>query len=303
MQKDLFPLFQFILILPRKCLNMIDTIPNISFAYTRGKVMNEFHSETEQLDFLKRYGLVSPTKTSLPPFQYYGPNSAVPIPCEIIGYDQTFETWSILVINAAGTMIKIHSSCLLEMKTRGTSPRKKETRTVRKKSVVPSSYVIFDIETTGLSYTADKIIEIAAIKHSGEQTSEFQEYVYIADPVPAKITSLTGITNETLKDASPIDVVLPKFLSFIANHTLVGHNIKSFDLLFINRACSNLGLPPVKNKVIDTLPLARKKLPNLGSYKQTTLCSYFGIDTSHAHRALSDCHMCDQVYRSLTDDV
>lgn len=282
---------------------MIDTVPNISFAYTRGKVMNEFHSETEQLDFLKRYGLVSPTKTSLPPFQYYAPNSTVPIPCEIVGYDQTFETWSILVINAAGTMIKIHSSCLLEMKTRGTSPRKKETRTVRKKSAVPSSYVIFDIETTGLSYTADKIIEIAAVKHSGEQTSEFQEYVYIADPVPAKITSLTGITNETLKDASPIDVVLPKFLSFIANHTLVGHNIKSFDLLFINRACSNLGLPPVKNKVIDTLPLARKKLPNLGSYKQTTLCSYFGIDTSHAHRALSDCHMCDQVYRSLTDDV
>lgn len=265
--------------------------------------MNEFHSETEQLDFLKRYGLVSPTKTSLPPFQYYAPDSTVPVPCEIVGYDQAFETWAILVINAAGTMIKIHSSCLLEMKTRSTSPRKKETRTVRKKSAVPTSYVVFDIETTGLSYTADKIIEIAAIKHSGEQTSEFQEYVYIADPIPAKITSLTGITNETLKDASPIDVVLPKFLSFIANHTLVGHNIKSFDLLFINRACSNLGLPPVKNKVIDTLPLARKKLPNLGNYKQTTLCSYFGIDTSHAHRALSDCHMCDQVYRSLTDDV
>ncbi len=303
MQKDLFPLFQFILILPRKCLNMIDTIPNISFAYTRGKIMNEFHSETEQLDFLKRYGLVSPTKTSLPPFQYYAPNSTVPIPCEIVGYDQTFETWSILVINAAGTMIKIHSSCLLEMKTRGTSPRKKETRTVRKKDTLPSSYVVLDIETTGLSYTADKIIEIAAIKHNGEQTSEFQEYVYIADPIPAKITSLTSITNETLQDASPIDVVLPKFLSFIANHTLVGHNVKSFDLLFINRACSNLGLPPVKNRVIDTLPLARKKLPNLGSYKQTALCSYFGIDTSHAHRALSDCHMCDQVYRSLTDDV
>ena len=188
------------------------------------------------------------------------------------------------------------------MKTRGTS-RQKGNRTVRKKDTMPSSYVVLDIETTGLSYTADKIIEIAAIKHSGGQTSEFQEYVYIADPVPAKITSLTGITNETLQDASPIDVVLPKFLSFIANHTLVGHNIKSFDLPFISRACSSLGLPPVKNKVIDTLPLARKKLPNLSNHKQTTLCSYFGIDTSHAHRALSDCHMCDQVYRSLTDDV
>jgi DNA polymerase-3 subunit epsilon len=281
---------------------MIDTIPNISLAYTRGKIMNEFHSETEQLDFLKKYGLISPTKTSLPPFQYYAPDSAIPVPCEITGYDQAFETWAILVINAAGTMIKIHSGYLLEMKTRGTS-RQKGNRTVRKKDTMPSSYVVLDIETTGLSYTADKIIEIAAIKHSGGQTSEFQEYVYIADPVPAKITSLTGITNETLQDASPIDVVLPKFLSFIANHTLVGHNIKSFDLPFISRACSSLGLPPVKNKVIDTLPLARKKLPNLSNHKQTTLCSYFGIDTSHAHRALSDCHMCDQVYRSLTDDV
>ena len=75
--------------------------------------MNEFHSETEQLDFLKKYGLISPTKTSLPPFQYYAPDSAVPVPCEITGYDQAFETWAILVINAAGTMIKIHSSCLL----------------------------------------------------------------------------------------------------------------------------------------------------------------------------------------------
>ena len=94
--------------------------------------MNEFHSETEQLDFLKRYGLVSPTKTSLPPFQYYAPGSTVPVPCEIVGYDQTFETWSILVINAAGTMIKIHSSCLLEMKTRSTSPRKRDPDSPKK---------------------------------------------------------------------------------------------------------------------------------------------------------------------------
>lgn len=265
--------------------------------------MNEFHSETEQLDFLKKYGLVSPTKTSLPPFQYYAPDSTVPVPCEIAGYDQAFETWAILVINAAGTMIKIHSGYLLEMKTRSTSPRKKETRTVRKKSAVPSSYVVFDIETTGLSYTADKIIEIAAVRHTKDAVAEFHEYVYISDPVPAKITSLTGITNETLQDASPIDVVLPKFLSFIANHALVGHNIKSFDLPFINKACSDLGLPPVKNKVTDTLPLARKKLPNLSNHKQTTLCSYYGIDTSNAHRALFDCHMCDQVYRSLTGDI
>ena len=76
-----------------------------------------------------------------------------------------------------------------------------------------------------------------------------------------------------------------------------------FCLPFINKACSDLGLPAVKNRVVDTLPLARKKLPNLGNHKQATLCSYFGIDTSNAHRALSDCHMCDQVYRSLAGDV
>lgn len=262
--------------------------------------MNEFQSETEKLDFLKKYGLAAPTKTSLPTFYYYAPGSSVPVACEIIGYDHAFDSWAIIVINAADTIVKIHSGYLLEMKTRGTPREKRERQTGQKKNTTLSTYVVFDIETTGLSYSADKIIEIAAIKHKKNQVSEFHEYVYVADPIPEKITRLTGITKETLQGASPIDVVLPKFLSFIENHTLVGHNIKSFDLPFINKACSDLGLPPVKNRVTDTLPLARKKLPNLGNYKQATLCSYFGIDTSNAHRALSDCHMCDQVYRSLS---
>lgn len=292
------------LILPPEYLNMIDIIrKNFIYIRQRKTAMNEFHSETECLDFLKKYGLATPTKTSLPTFYYYAPNSSAPVACEIIGYDQAFDNWAIVVINAADTIIKIHSGYLLEMKTRGTPRQKREHQTGRKKNAALSTYVVFDIETTGLSYSSDKIIEIAAIKHKRDQITEFHEYVYVADRIPEKITRLTGITNETLQDASPIDVVLPKFLSFIESHTLVGHNIKSFDLPFINKACSDLGLSPVKNRVVDTLPLARKKLPGLGNHKQTTLCSYFGIDTSNAHRALSDCYMCDQVYRSLTGDI
>ena len=171
--------------------------------------MNEFQSETEKLDFLKKYGLAAPTKTSLPAFYYYAPNSSTPVACEIIGCDQAFDNWAVVVINAADTIVKIHSGYLLEMKTRGTPRQKREQQTARKKNATLSTYVVFDIETTGLSYASDKIIEIAAVKHRKEQVTEFHEYVYVPDHIPEKITRLTGITNETLRDASPIDVVLP----------------------------------------------------------------------------------------------
>lgn len=260
-----------------------------------------FNNDTEKLEFLKKYELVSPTKTSLPTFYYYAPSSDTPVTCEIAGYEQTFDTWAVIVINVSGTTIKIHSSCLLEMRARGASFYRKSSNKKGSDSVLPT-YVVFDIETTGLSHFSDKIIEIAAIKYTGEHISEFHEYVYIDDIIPVNITLLTGISNETLQDAPTIDMVMPQFLSFIENHVLVGHNIKSFDIPFINKVCSDLGLPLIKNKVIDTLHLAKKELPNLGNYKQSTLCDYYDIDTSNAHHALFDCYMCDQVYRSLVSN-
>lgn len=263
--------------------------------------MVTFNNDTEKLEFLKKYGLISPTKTSLPAFYYYAPGSDIPVNCEIVGYDQTFDSWAVIVINVSGTAIKIHSSFLLEMRARGASYYRKSSNKKGSDSVLPT-YVVFDIETTGLSRFSDKIIEIAAIKYAEDQVSEFHEYIYVDEIISVDITLLTGISNDTLQGAPTIDIVMPQFLSFIEDHVLVGHNIKSFDIPFINKICSDLGLPLVKNDVIDTLSLAKKKLPDLDNHKQSTLCDYYNIDTSNAHHALFDCYMCDQVYRSLVSN-
>ncbi len=231
----------------------------------------------------------------------FSPGSDIPSVCEVIGYEEIYDGWAVIVIKVDGQTINIHSSYLLEMKTRGAS----YNRTLRNKKTVRtalSTYVVFDIETTGLSHFSDKIIEIAAVKYTGEHVSEFHEYVYTDDIIPVNITLLTGISNDTLQDAPTIDTVMPKFLSFIEDHVLVGHNIKSFDIPFINKVCSDLGLPLVKNNVIDTLTLAKTKLPNLDNYKQPTLCDYYNIDTSNAHHALFDCYMCTQIYCSLVSN-
>ena len=89
---------------------------------------------------------------------------------------------------------------------------------------------------------------------------------------------------------------MPKFISFIEDFMLVGHNIKSFDIPFINKVCADLGLPSIKNKLTDTLYLSKEKIPDHENYKLSTLCEYFGIDTSNAHHALFDCYMCNSLY-------
>lgn len=84
---------------------------------------------------------------------------------------------------------------------------------------------------------------------------------------------------------------------------LVGHNIKSFDIPFINKVCADLGLPSIKNKLTDTLYLSKEKIPDHENYKLSTLCEYFGIDTSNAHHALFDCYMCNSLYHILITDA
>lgn len=261
--------------------------------------MITLNNTTEKLDFLKKYKLISKTKIELPKFYYYAPGSDIPTPCEIIGYDEAFDDWAVIVIKANDSTIKIHSTYLQEMKDRGTAYYKK-----MHSMKTNNSYIFFDIETTGYSPKIHEIIEIAAVKYIDSNIVEFHEYVKIDSTIPTKITQLTDISNKTIQDADYIDLVMPRFLSFIEDSTLIGHNITSFDIPFLNTVCSNLGLPEITNNLIDTLPLSREKLPELDNHKLSTICDYYGIDTSNAHHALSDCYMCDSAYRFLmSDDV
>lgn len=255
--------------------------------------MNTFNSLAEKLIFLKKYKLANLTDTTLPTYYYYAPGSDIPSVCEVIGYEDVYRDWAVIAIKVNDTIIKIHSRYLLDMKENGIKYYKSYSVST------DNAYVVFDIETTGFNHKADKIIEIAALKVFDDFVEEFTELVSIDDIIPIHITSLTGITNEMVYDAPPISEVLPRFLDFIEEFPLVGHNINSFDYRFIDIACKELDIPSPKNKRIDTLPLSKQVLPELENHQLSTLCEYYDMDTSGAHRALFDCYLCNNLYRFL----
>ncbi|MGL5353210.1 MAG: PolC-type DNA polymerase III, partial [Clostridium sp.] len=148
-------------------------------------------------------------------------------------------------------------------------------------------YVVFDIETTGFSPKNNKIIEIGAIKVvNGEAVDMFSAFVYPQCKIPYKITELTGITDEMVREAKLIDEVLPKFIEFVGNSVVVAHNA-GFDTGFIKKNCNDLGLK-FNNTVFDTVTLARFLYPELKRVKLNVVAKHLGINLENHHRAVDD---------------
>lgn len=170
------------------------------------------------------------------------------------------------------------------------------------KRLVPytKDYVVFDLETTGVSAYHDDIIEISALKaKDGTVIDTFSKLVNPERPIPPAATAVNGITDQMVAEAPTIREVLPEFLAFIGDLVLVGHNIQSFDMNFIYDAAWNLFEIPVENDFIDTLYMSRKCLPFLEHHKLVDVAEYFHIDTNGAHRALNDCIMNQKCYEEL----
>ena len=163
-------------------------------------------------------------------------------------------------------------------------------------------YVVFDLETTGTSYTADDIIEISAVKvKQAAITDTFSTLVNPRRHIPAGATRVNGITDAMVAQAPFIDTALAGFLDFATDSILVGHNIHSFDLKFLNRAADLLFQRNIPNDYIDTLYMARSCLPELDHHRLTDLAAYFRIDASGAHRALNDCLINQQCYEKMAE--
>lgn len=157
----------------------------------------------------------------------------------------------------------------------------------------PDVYIAIDIETTGLDPRLDEIIEIAGIKYiNGIESARFQSLIRPYNYISAFITGLTGITNDMVKDAPRIDDVLPDFLAFVGNDTIVGHNV-NFDVNFIYDYAEMLHLPYFSNDFVDTMRLSRRLYADMENHKLVTLITYLGIGDTVEHRALSDC-ICTQ---------
>ena len=179
-------------------------------------------------------------------------------------------------------------------------PKFKVTRSypIKRRSST-SRFIAVDIETTGLS-NDDSIIEIAAVKFVGSEVEEiFCSLVRSEKPLPANITQLTGITQSMLVEASDPEIVFRDFVSFISNYRLVFHNA-SFDMRYINRYLKKYNYQ-TPSRIIDTLPIARKKLPNLSNHRLEFLIKHLGLPASSSHRAKEDSIATGRLYLALRD--
>lgn len=163
-------------------------------------------------------------------------------------------------------------------------------------------FVVFDLETTGGSPATCRITEIGAVKvRAGETLGEFHSLVNPLVPIPPGITYLTGITNEMVAAAPPIESLLPAFLEFAGDAVLVAHNA-SFDTGFIRASCDRLGYARPENPVVCTVRLARRlvrdEVPNL---KLETLARALRARTAPSHRALDDARATTDVFHALLE--
>jgi len=151
-----------------------------------------------------------------------------------------------------------------------------------------ATYVVFDVETTGLSAVYDKIIEIAGVKiHQGEIVDRFESFANPHEPISQTITDITGITDDMLTDAPEIEDVLTDFREWIGDAVLVAHNA-SFDISFLNQGFQALNFSRITNPIIDTLELARFLYPKLSNHRLNTLCKHLDVELIQHHRAIYD---------------
>ena len=151
-----------------------------------------------------------------------------------------------------------------------------------------ATYVVFDVETTGLSAIYNDLIQVAASKmYKGNIIAEFDEFINPGHPLSAFTTELTGITDDHVKNAKPLVQVLKEFQEFCKDTVLVAHNA-SFDVGFMNANYERHGLPKITQPVIDTLEFARNLYPEYKRHGLGSLTKRFGVALEHHHMANYD---------------
>ncbi|HHA7435216.1 TPA: exonuclease domain-containing protein, partial [Streptococcus pneumoniae] len=151
-----------------------------------------------------------------------------------------------------------------------------------------ATYVVFDVETTGLSAIYNDLIQVAASKmYKGNVIAEFDEFINPGHPLSAFTTELTGITDDHVKNAKPLEQVLQEFQEFCKDTVLVAHNA-TFDVGFMNANYERHDLPKISQPVIDTLEFARNLYPEYKRHGLGPLTKRFGVALEHHHMANYD---------------
>ncbi len=163
-------------------------------------------------------------------------------------------------------------------------------------------FIVFDLETTGLSAATCKITEIGAVKiKGGEVIERYNTFVNPQCPIPEEVVKLTSITDEMVADARTIDEVLPEFMEFVGDRLMIAHNA-DFDTGFIRVAAKQLNLP-FENAYLDTVALSRYLNPELKSHKLNRLAEHYELGDFHHHRACDDAEMLAMIFFAMIEQM
>ena len=166
--------------------------------------------------------------------------------------------------------------------------------------IKPENYIVFDLETSGLCVSTDSIIEIGAVKVFNnkiiDKFSEICKFDGILDPV---VTKVTGISDSDLKNAPNKVDVLNKFVKFLGNDVLIGHNLLKFDMPFLNYELVKNGMSKLNNSLLDTLQLSYKYAPRMKNHKLISLLNYYSIEYDTLHRALDDAIATQKLFEKM----
>lgn len=177
---------------------------------------------------------------------------------------------------------------------------KRKQRDISK--LIGKTIVTFDLETTGLNADKDRIIEIGAAKLvDGEFTEKFKTFIDPGMHIPDGATKVNNITDEMVKNAPKIEAVMADFYKFCYGAILCGHNVRGFDVRFLNNEAKRCGYI-FTNELIDTLELSEKYVRDVRNNKLGTLCARFGVVNENAHRAYEDAISTARVLIGMLDE-
>lgn len=167
---------------------------------------------------------------------------------------------------------------------------------------VPNSYVILDLETTGLNPKEDSIIEIGCIKiKEGKEVDRFETFIKPAEAISERITEITGINNEMIVNAPQFNYIANQLWKFLKDEIIVGHNVK-FDINFLyENFLNSLGLS-FYNNYLDTLSLSREVYQDVESYKLEDLAKKLKVESQN-HRAMADCILVKELLNDLMNEM
>ncbi|MBO7527608.1 MAG: 3'-5' exonuclease, partial [Clostridia bacterium] len=160
-------------------------------------------------------------------------------------------------------------------------------------------WVVFDCETTGLEPDKNDITEIGAVKIvNGQIVEKFQHLCKPFEPISNRITKITGITNDMVKDEPTSFDILNDFITFAKDSILVGYNV-DFDYQFILNVAKRKEMV-INYETHDCLADAKSKIPYLPNYKLITIVNHLGITLDNAHRALYDATATAEAFLALS---